>query len=350
VTLHLAQRLWGARGFGADFLVRLADGYGAPLGVIDFADPERARLAINHWAARAMNDLIRDLLHPGDITPQTRLVLTNAVHFASRWRSRFDERATRKERFATAQGTVPAAMMHQLGRFAYARLPTFAMLELPCLGDFSVIILLPDSMQGLAALETQLGEHYEKGLSRLAEEPIDVQLPRWKTASSLHLNSALQAMGMLLAFGSGDFSPMSATGAFHIDLVIQQASVEANEQGAEAAAATAVIMTGYGFIRRPSRSEQTVPSFISFAIKRRASFSSRGASAIRADFVPESGVERPCRRRLGSVRRAPSPEGDYTVRFAGGVAVCPSHERQVPLIKSKSIRNIPRATRTRGRS
>ena len=253
VTLHLAQRLWGQRGFrfGADFLARLAGGYGAPLGVVDFLDPEAARTAINQWAACETNDRIRDLLQPQEVTSDARLVLMNAVHFASRWRNPFDERATQKEHFATAQGTVSAAMMHQHGTFAHARLPTFAILELPCLGDFSVIILLPNSVQGLAALEMQLGEHYEKGLSRLAEESVDVHIPRWKTASSLRLESALKAMGILLAFGSGDFSPMSPTEPLYIALVAQQASVEANEEGAEAAAATAVVMNGYAWHAPP---------------------------------------------------------------------------------------------------
>jgi serpin B len=255
VILRLAQRLWGhvRVQFASDFRARLADRYGAPFGVVDFARPEPARIAINQWAARETNDRIRELLRPGEITGETRLVLANAVHFASRWRSRFDERATRTRQFVTAQGTVPAAMMHQLGRFAHAELPGLAILELPCLGDFSVIILLPDSVQGLAALEMQLGEHYETGLSRLAEKPIDLQLPRWKTTSAIRLEPALQAMGLSLAFGlSADFSAMAPAEPLHIGLVVQQASVEANEKGAEAAAATAVVMYGLALTDTPA--------------------------------------------------------------------------------------------------
>ena len=253
-TLRLAQRVWGQQGahFAADFRARLADRYGAPLGVLDFARPEQARMAINEWAARETNDRVRELLRPGDVTPAARLILTNAVYFASRWRSRFDEHATRKAPFMTAQGTVSATMMHQLGKFAYARLPTASILELPCLGEFSMMILLPDSLEGLATLEMQLGEHYATGHSRLAERPVDLYLPRWKTTSTIPLDSALKEMGLSLAFGpSADFSAMAPNEPFHIGLVLQQASVEANEQGAEAAAGTAVLMYGYAQTATP---------------------------------------------------------------------------------------------------
>ena len=120
------------------------------------------------------------------------------------------------------------------------------MLELPYVGDrLSMVLLLPKEVDGLAAVEEALNrENLEKWLGQLREQPVRVSLPRFKLDSRFELSKTLEAMGMVNAFSGAkaDFSGMTGRRDLFISLVVHQAEVEVNEEGTEAAAATAVLM------------------------------------------------------------------------------------------------------------
>jgi serpin B len=70
---------------------------------------------------------------------------------------------------------------------------------------------------------------------------VKVRMPKFKFVSRFELGHALTEMGMPLAFSEkADFSGMSTTAGFRISNVIHQAYIDVNEEGTEAAAATAV--------------------------------------------------------------------------------------------------------------
>src|SRR5579859_1025838 len=139
LVLRVANRLWGQQGkaFTPDFLARLRDDYAAPLEQLDFhGASEPGRKTINAWVADHTEQKILDLLAPGTVTADTRLVVTNAVYFKASWEHEFYAAGTRPEDFTTASGaTVKAPLMHQVGYFRFARLSAggvpYAALELP---------------------------------------------------------------------------------------------------------------------------------------------------------------------------------------------------------------------------
>jgi serpin B len=246
--LSTANALWGQKGyrFEADFLRLTRDQYGAGLGVVDFQSaPGEARRAINAWAEKETQGRIKDLVPENFPQPATRLVLTNAVYFKGDWASQFPKDATRAETFHLGGGRqAQAALMHQTGEFGYHDGGTFQALELPYAGKrLSMVVLLPRRPEGLADLERALTIDKLAGVfAALRQQSVVVTLPRFKMAAQFKLKEALSGMGMPAAFSPGaDFSGLiGRQPPVALADVVHKAFVEVNEEGTEAAAASAV--------------------------------------------------------------------------------------------------------------
>jgi len=119
-----------------------------------------------------------------------------------------------------------------------------SVLEMPYQGDdLSMVILLPDRIDGLAALEASLTPEKLAGwLDALAEQKIDVTVPRFRMTSEFELARVLADLGMPSAFrcGEADLSAMTEANDWCLAAVRHKAFVEVNEEGTEAAAATGV--------------------------------------------------------------------------------------------------------------
>ena len=278
--LFLANALWMEKTckIRKSFLELAAAHYNSAVHEADFIRGfELARGQINRWAEDATRERIRDLLPLGSVGPLTRLILTNAIYFKGEWKTSFSREKTRDEDFTLADGRkikVPMMMHGHLKDARYAAFhadgshaetpsrPTrdveeggFAMLELPYLGNrLSMIVIAPNSPQGLPAVEKMLDEEaLAQWMGELERSEVMVFLPRWKVETGYVLNDALTRLGMGSAFrmaganGGADFGGMVDTmhpeNSLFIDLVLHKAFVEVNEEGTEAAAATAVTMT-----------------------------------------------------------------------------------------------------------
>jgi serpin B len=249
--LHLANRLFVQSGFAlaADFERRLDSSFGAAPRRLDFAtDPERARRHINDWADAETRGHIKGLIGSGAISRGTRLVVANAVWFKGTWHSGFDLRRTRDGPFHLLDGTdVAVPMMRQRGDFLYASATNVALLKLPYRGgEASMIVLLPTANDGLTELEASLdAAQLTEWISRMAPADVYVELPRFALASSAEVQPALQTLGVRDALDCGppvgaDLSGMTGRKELCIGGIFHKAFVEVNEEGTEAAAATAV--------------------------------------------------------------------------------------------------------------
>jgi serpin B len=248
--LNVANALWAQQGytFLDQFLDLLKGDYGAGLQQVDFKGaPEAARSTINQWVEQKTQDKIKDLLAPGAVTPDTRLVLTNAIYFNGNWQTQFDKAQTRNEEFYLSQTKSAAApLMHREGSFGYFDGGTFQILEIPYKSNaLSLIVLLPKERSGLSGLEDSMtASNMQQWVSQVAPVPkVIVTIPKFKSTQEFELSTALRALGMPQAFGAGaDFSGMTGKRDFAISAVIHKAFVDVNEEGTEAAAATAVTM------------------------------------------------------------------------------------------------------------
>ncbi|MDE2292178.1 MAG: serpin family protein, partial [Elusimicrobia bacterium] len=212
---------------------------------------DKVALEINAWAARATQGRIQGLIPSGTLTAATRMVLANAVYFKGDWADKFDESRTREGDFAAEGGkTVKVPFMSRKGDLRFAKKDGLAALELPYKGrKLSMLVLLPDAPDGLAAMEQSLDAAELAGVdAALRPEEVLVALPRFQMETSLELSDPLKALGLGAAFGSdADFSGMTGAKDFSIDAVLQKAFVKVDEEGTEAAAATAVVMKATSF-------------------------------------------------------------------------------------------------------
>ena len=248
--LSVANALWAQQGytFLDDFLKLLKTNYGAGLNQVNFKGAtEAARLTINQWVEQKTQDKIKDLLQPGALRSDTRLVLTNAIYFKGDWETQFDKAQTKNEDFQLSPAqTTTTPLMHREGRFSYFDGGTFQILEVPYKSkELSMIVFLPKDPGGLPGLEQSLTDStLQQWLRQLVSvSKVVVTMPKFKMTQQFELGSTLSAMGMPQAFSSGaDFSGMTGHRDFAISEVIHKAYIDVNEEGTEAAAATAVTM------------------------------------------------------------------------------------------------------------
>ncbi len=244
ITLNIANSLWGQTGldFETAFLDVLASEYGAGLQLVDYkADPERARQVINAWVDDRTKQRIPELIAQGDIGTDTRLTLVNAIYMKAPWLNTFAKEATNAARFSTQAGvSVQAPTMRLAHELNYAKGAGWQAVELPYIGEeLSMLIVLPgvgtDLAIGVDAMPTL------RTASTLHQ--VNLSLPKFDIETSTDLSAVLGAMGMPTAFSDvADFSGMTTAEKLTISGVIHQANITVDEEGTEAAAATAVVM------------------------------------------------------------------------------------------------------------
>ncbi len=245
ITLWQANALWGQRDhpFQPTFLDLLAEHYGAGLRVLDFEkEPEPARTRINDWVAAETEGKIQELLPQGSITPDSRLVLANAIYFKAKWQEQFDPAMTQDGLFTRADGTtVTAPLMHNTASFDYGEGTDYQAVRLPYQGDVAMIVLLP-AVDSFAAFEAALSaERLDQILGSMESRRLALTLPRWSyTSAGFQLKPILEGLGMRDAFapGQADFSGIDGTRQLIVDDVYHKAMVVVDEEGTEAAAAT----------------------------------------------------------------------------------------------------------------
>lgn len=244
-----ANSLWAQQGhpFGQEFLERVQSNYEATLEQVDFTRAyDAARRQINDWAAEKTRDRIRELLGPLTLDEHTRLVLVNTIYFKSAWEHPFEAAATREAPFRTlGHRSVEVDMMSQQHRFRYAEDDSLQVLELPYVdGGFSMLILLPGRGVGLDAVEDRLTpDNLERWLEAMRYREVEIYLPKFRFEDDFELSAALQSLGMEEAFTwDADFSAMDGTRELSLSKVLHGTFVAVDEQGTEAAAATAVVV------------------------------------------------------------------------------------------------------------
>jgi serpin B len=247
VALTIVNALWGEKtdSWRPDFLDVLATNYGAGMNLGDFkGNADGERLTINQWVADQTQDRIKDLLAPGSLTSDTRLVLVNAINLTFPWETPFEASRTTVAPF-TVEGasTVSVPLMAQTNNGArYAEDDLAQYTTLP-LYDYSLTVDLFVPKEGkFQAFEAALAT--ETASLRAAEHgsQLSLTLPKFTyTTAPVELGPALRQLGMVTPFSSGaDFSGMTTTEPLQVRAVYHKAMVDIDEIGIQAAAATAI--------------------------------------------------------------------------------------------------------------
>ncbi|XP_018021798.1 serpin B3-like, partial [Hyalella azteca] len=216
--------------------------------VVDFGgQTEAVRQEINQAVEEATKNKIKNLIPEGILDASTCLVLVNAVYFKGLWTKQFDKSRTQDLPFYTDEtNSVNVPMMRANEEYGYMIRKD---LEATVLGmdyqggNLSLVIVLPDQRTGLAEVERKLqGIDLREFFDSERKVKVEVTIPRFKLEYFEDLVATLQSLGVSDMFGSSaDLSGIGGRpGGLYVSNVLHKAFIDVNEEGSEAAAATAV--------------------------------------------------------------------------------------------------------------
>lgn len=246
VEILVANALWGRQGilFAPSFLSANLEFYDAQLQSLDFAKPEALK-TINQWASDNTRGKIPSVLD--EIDPQSILLLMNAIYFKGAWTEPFKPESTQKRMFTGPDGSqAEHPMMQRFDSFSYAENEDFQAVALPYgkAAETEMLLFLPRKGQELNALIQKMTPSAWPGyLSQMHKREGQVVLPKFKLKSTVQLNSLMQELGMKTAFSETEarFEHLLAEDApVFVSNIKQDAFIEVNEEGTEAAAVTTV--------------------------------------------------------------------------------------------------------------
>ncbi len=256
ITLTIANRLFAEKGYNFQeaFLALVKNFYAAPLEPVDFSkNPEQARVHINDWVAEQTHKRIQDLIPSGALDDSTRMVLTNALYLKAPWADPFEKEATQPGPFHAKGGApIDVPMMHRrLDGVGYVKESDYTVFTIPYRGrELNFVVFLPDAVNGLPALEKKWTPEMLSACTKLPASDIVLSLPKFKMEPpTVPLKDELEALGMKTAFddpqGSANFdrlAPRRPNEYLYLSKVFHKTFIEVDEEGTEAAAATAAVM------------------------------------------------------------------------------------------------------------
>src|SRR5262249_39386527 len=192
-----------------DYVALLRDKFAAELF-------QQASLAeINGFVAAKTEGKIERILDQLD--EDAAAVLLNAVYFKAAWASTFSKHDTHDEPFSlSGSQRVSVPMMHKRAIVPLVTRAGYRAVRLPyVIGTIGMIVVLPDAVDGVAAVGARLdAAELSVLLSALRageSKSLSLALPRFKVAYKADLLRPFQNAGMTLAFDSAraDFSGMT---------------------------------------------------------------------------------------------------------------------------------------------
>lgn len=210
-------------------------------------NPEKARNNINKWVEEKTNNKITDLLKPSAITGETRLVLVNALYFKGPWNKQFKEKNNTIDDFQFDRKVFKKVTFMNTSISTWYYEDNYAeIIDIPYSDQrFSLMIILPKSFKKMRKFEKKKFnyDYYMNYNLNKVRKNVKLSMPKFDIESYFDLNETLINMGVKDAFsGSADFSGITSKEQLIISNVLHKAKIIVNEEGTEAAAATAIVM------------------------------------------------------------------------------------------------------------
>ena len=252
-SMEAANSLWlqDGYGFAQKYLDICGEDFMADLYTVDYENAAAdATERINEWAEDKTHGKIKKILDD-DLSDSTRLVLVNALYFLGDWAMPFEANNTYDDTFHGESGDAEVPFMHSEWDVSYYEGRTFQLIILPFLGDdekvgpFAMSFILPKEDASPEDVAEELTEDgFEKLLAKASSEKVQISLPKFEFEYGTSMVDTMKALGMKEAFsGSAQFDEMTGgENNLYVSNIIHKTYIRVDEEGAEAAAVTAVIM------------------------------------------------------------------------------------------------------------
>jgi len=258
INVKIANSLWldkNRASFSEDYIKEIKEAFWASVSDLDFSKKEETSGIVNSWVAKKTNGRINNIVSPEDFDSEyspdsekiAALLLLNVVYFKADWGHRFNKSNTKEKNFhIDTDNKTKTMMMYQNSEFYCSENDNFKFLKLPYIGNsYSMYVVLPKEITPIEKLMDEISTDMIKEMeSRAYPMEVDILLPKFKMKNRLDVKTSLEAMGEKTAFDikAADFDKMinkTQDGLrIYIRKIVQEAWIEVNEKGTEAAAVT----------------------------------------------------------------------------------------------------------------
>ncbi|KAF7137233.1 hypothetical protein RHSIM_Rhsim07G0233100 [Rhododendron simsii] len=232
--------------------------YKAALNHVDFrTQADEVTNEVNQWVEKETNGLIKEVLPSGSVNDLTRLIFANALYFKGAWIEKFDASRTKDQEFHLLNGSsvqVPF-MTSKKDQFVCA-FDSFKVLRLPYKqGEderrFSMYFFLPNAKHGLSALMEKVSSEsgfLDRHLPCRRVEVGRFRIPKFKFSFGFEASEVLKGLGLVLPFSPGETGLTEMVESttvgrdLYVSSIFHKACIEVNEEGTEAAAASALVV------------------------------------------------------------------------------------------------------------
>ncbi|MBL9130715.1 MAG: hypothetical protein JNG86_05920, partial [Verrucomicrobiaceae bacterium] len=254
IQLEVANSIWApdSHAFLPAFAKLANEQFGASPHVLPNRDPVSSAALVNRWIRDKTRGRIGSLVGPASFDPTGPTVLAvNAVYLKATWEERFDLAKTKPRVFTQGSGnTSMLPTMLQTSLFEYSDSEAWQCLEMRFKGaEFAMRFLLPRAEAGRMAIEAAMSPAaWDKVVQTSTNCGVNVMLPRFGFSTQLDLKGLWQTLGARDVFDAqkADLTAMVSQTPCWAGQVVHEATIEVNEIGAEASAATAAPAAPFG--------------------------------------------------------------------------------------------------------
>ena len=205
--------------------------------------------ALQGWINEQTHDLLKDQAASLELDPSTVLALVSTIYYKAVWAEQFSKEATDQKTFHVPTGDKKVDMMHLVESFPYYTGKNFEAVALPLRNSGSMWFFLPKKGVTPAKLASDAEvlslltdtENYKD----FSYPQVTLSLPKMDAVSDTDLIKDLKKLGVTDIFGSGgNFSPLMEDAAkIFVSQIEHAARVKTDEDGVEAAAFTAIVLS-----------------------------------------------------------------------------------------------------------
>ena len=261
ITLNIANAIWKEKEytFKKDFLETINKYYYGKTNSVDFKNaPEPSRKKINEWVEKQTNNKIQKLIPGGVISTYTKMVLTNAIYFKGKWTNLFEQKNTKEKDFLVSEDkNVKTQMMYQTDNFKYYEDTNFQYLQMNYKGNkISMLVILPKDKNGKTIYDFNIptAKKIPNVINSLKTKEVKINFPKIELRTNYSLKKDLQKMGMKEVFtNNANFSKMDPKNKLKVSEIYHKTYLKVDEEGTEAAAATAIVIAGTTSVPLPPK-------------------------------------------------------------------------------------------------